>query len=136
VSATTLPLGIGNRQRTSYMTVANNQLGSADSNIQWLAASAPQNGQYAEGVENFIWEDNEFRYGANYANVDIYWVGRNMIDRGNRNVTGNRPAIVATGANALSADWIGPYFPGQPSMRSRFGSATVRPNPPSTLQIQ
>jgi PKD repeat protein len=140
VTDTTLPAGVGNHQRTSYVTVANNQLGSAESNIQWLAASAPQNNQSAEGLENVIWEDNEFRYGTNYADMDIYWVGRNMTERGNRNVTGNRAVNVGTnisGATALPPDWIGPYFIGQASMRLRFGSGpVVRLNAPVPFQVR
>jgi PKD repeat protein len=134
----TLPLGSSNSQRTSFVTMANNQLGSSDSNIQWIATSAPQNSTYGEGLENVIWEDNQFRHGSNYAGLEIFWLGRNLTERGNRNVTDNRAISVGTDTNnsGLASDWFGPYFPGQASMRLRFGSGTVvRPNPPTPFQV-
>jgi PKD repeat protein len=139
VYETTLPLGTSGSQRTSFVTIANNLLGSSESNIQWMAVSAPQNSAYGEGLENVVWEDNEFRNGSNYAGLDIYWIGRNMTERGNKNMTANRAVAVGTDTNntALPADWIGPYFPGQASMRLRFGSGPiVRLSAPVPFQVR
>jgi PKD repeat protein len=123
-----LPVGVTQLQRSSQIVIADNHLGSPSSNVQWLAATAPQNNQSAEGLEDVIWEDNEFRHGPNYMR-DITWAGRRMTERGNRNVTDGRAAEVGiAGELGLPADWNGPYFSGVPSMKARFQIAGV-PSP-------
>jgi len=123
--------------RSSYVQITDNKIGSTESNINWLAASSPQNGESAEGLEYVIWEDNDFAYGTNYA-TDIAWAGRNMIGRGNRNITANRGATYAVGhTEALPSDWRGPYYSSDASMKLRFsGSTTVVPRSPANLVVE
>jgi hypothetical protein len=133
---TTLTSGTNN-QRSSELVIADNRLGSESSNIQWLAGTSPQNAEEAEGLEKVIWEDNQFRHGANFA-ADMTWLGRNMTQRGDRNVTDNRAVSFGNArSDVLPADWIGPYYPGQTSMKTRFSGATdVRPASPTALRVE
>lgn len=133
----TLLSGGGNNQRSSYLVIADNRLGSAESNIQWLAGTSPQNAEEPEGLEHVIWEDNQFRHGANFA-ADMTWLGRNMTQRGDRNMTDNRSVSFGNArSDVLPSDWIGPYYPGQASMKPRFQGATdVRPASPTALRAE
>jgi hypothetical protein len=131
-----LPVGVTQLQRSSQIVIADNSLGSPSSNVQWLAATAPQNNQSAEGLEDVIWEDNQFRHGSNYMR-DITWAGRRMTERGNRNVTDGRVAEVGiAGELGLPADWNGPYFSGAPSMKARFQVAGVPSPRAPTLTVE
>ncbi len=133
----TLTLRRAQRQRSSEIVIADNRLGSDSSNINWLGATSPQNGVEAEGLEKVIWEDNQFRYGTNYAR-DISWAGRNMTERGNRNMTANRAASVGPGHDeALPADWRGPYYTGQVSIKTWFaGQVITVPRSPTGLAVE
>lgn len=122
--------------RSSELVIADNQLGSEQANINWLGVTSPQNGESAEGIERTIWEDNQFRHGSNYVS-DITWAGRQMIGRGNRNLTANRNASYGVGhANALPADWRGPYYSSDASMKLRFSGNVVVPARPTGLTVQ
>jgi hypothetical protein len=113
--------GGGNSQRTKYVTIANNLIGSTSSNIQWLSGVGPQNHESSEGVEDVTLEDNEFRHGVNYADVDSAWFGRRITDRGNTNVTEGGTTKISYGTGyVLGAAWDGPYYPAGTSMRGRF----------------
>lgn len=133
----TLALRQPQLQRSSQLVISDNRFGSDSSNIQWLAASAPQNGASPEGIEDVIWEDNQFRHGANFAR-DITWAGRRITERGNRNVTDNRAVSTGLGHNeALPSDWQGPYYVGQPSVKGWFaGQTIVLPRSPSALRVE
>lgn len=130
----TLTAGGSVRPRTSQVTIADNLFGSSQSNINWLATSGPQNNESAEGIEYLIWEDNQFRNGSNYFR-DLTWAGRQISERGNRNVTANRAATFGVGgADSLPSGWNGPYFTGGASMKTRFaGTTDVRPRAPTAL---
>lgn len=135
--STLLSLGTSYNFRSADIVIADNELGSDRANINWLAVTSPQNGESAEGIERVIWEDNEFRYGSNYVS-DITWAGRNMIGRGNRNITANRNASYGVGhADSLPADWRGPYMSSDQSMKLRFsGTADKIPGSPSALRVE
>ena len=123
-------------QRTSQAVIADNRLGSSSSNINWLLSPAPQSSRYVEGLEDFVIEDNEFRYGSNFA-ATIAWAGRRMTERGNRNMTTGGSANSVVGHHELlSSDWNGPYYTGGASMKTLFsGSDPKRPRAP-TLQVE
>lgn len=128
--------GGSTRQRTSQVQIADNRFGSSASNVNWLATSGPQNNESAEGIEQLIWEDNRFWFGSNYAR-DLTWAGRNITERGNWNQTSNRAATSGVaGERSLPGDWNGPYYTGQPSMKSRFTGTEVRPQPPALLSVE
>lgn len=136
VSATVQPGG-SSGQRSAQAVIVDNQIGSASSNINWLVAVAPQSSRYLEGLEDFIIEDNDFRYGTNFAR-EITWAGRRMTERGNRNLTRNSGVSAGVGQQeSLTSDWLGPYYPGGTSMKQLFSGTqtTVRPRAP-TLSVE
>jgi hypothetical protein len=106
-------------QRTSHVVIAKNLLGSSGANINWLLSTAPQNNVLAEGLEDIIVEDNEFRYGTNYFE-DYNSAGRRITERGNWNVTANRAARNHhDGDGSLPAEWKGPYYLGGASITTQ-----------------
>lgn len=126
----TLPPRTASRQRSSQIVIADNQIGSSGSNINWLGVTSPQNGESAEGIEDVIWEDNSFSYGTNFFR-EITWAGRRMTARGNRNlVTGGTVTAGVGHTDALPTEWRGPYYPNEPSMKGRFSSG---PRPASPI---
>jgi hypothetical protein len=125
-----VPSGQTFNQRSAEIIVANNSVGATDNIQNWLVTVSPQNDQYAEGIEHAIVEDNRFTRGQ-YHSLDIYFVGRDMTDRGNFNVTTNATTtFTSSGTGAVPADWQGPYYWRQPSMRSRFSTSTTVPMSP------
>jgi hypothetical protein len=124
------------RQRSSEIVLANNAFGATDNVQNWLATMAPQNNQSQEGVERVIAEDNRFTRGPAHS-LDLYFVGRNVTERGNFNVTTNSTTtfVESGGESAMPSDWTGPYYFGQASMRSRFSGSTTVPMSP-TLRVE
>jgi hypothetical protein len=108
-----------NVQRSSHVVIGKNRLGSTGANINWLLSTAPQNNVLAEGLEDIIVEDNEFRYGTNYYE-DYNSAGRRITERGNWNVTANRAARNHhDGDGSLPAEWRGPYYLGGASITTQ-----------------
>lgn len=122
-------------QRSSEVIFANNQAGSSNNNGQWIVAVCPQNGESAEGVERAILEDNTFYVGSNFV-TDIAWGGRNLTERGNRNTSNSAVRITVGHADSLPADWRGPYYANQASMRARFASSGPVPLAPVLTDVQ
>lgn len=118
-------------QRSSEVVLANNSFGASNNNQNWLAAIGPQNNEALEAIEKVVAEDNRFVRGSNHY-LDLYFVGRNVTERGNFNVTTNATTtFVATGnESAMPSEWVGPYYLGQPSMRLRFSDAYKIPKSP------
>ena len=104
-------LDVGKNYASSKAVIANNIFSSSQDNGSWSSAVAPQNDTSAEGIEDFIIENNRYNRGI-YTNTELVGVGRRLNARGNVRTDGGVPEIHnLTRPNAtLPAEWNGPYF--------------------------
>ena len=94
---------------SSQIVVANNLFGNAADNNAWTVAISPQNDQYAEGVENVVFENNRHVRGGN-TSTDLVLGGRKLTYRGNSIVSGASFAEGVGHTGALPSTWQGPYY--------------------------
>jgi len=94
---------------SSQIVVADNLFGNAADNNDWTIGLSPQNGEYAEGVEDAIVENNRFVHGIK-TSTDVIFGGRRLTTRGNT-VVGGGALLQGVGHDgALPDDWKGPYY--------------------------
>lgn len=111
---------------TSQVVMANNIFGSATNPNSWTLAVRPQNNESAEGIEDYIVENNVFVPSAN-TNADVLMVGRRMTERGN--VRSNGTGLLSNSGGTsngscsgyiLPGTWCGPYYLRQPSLPANY----------------
>lgn len=104
-------IGTGSTWASRYGVIANNRFSDPADNNAFAVVLGPQNGESAEGLEDFIVENNVFERGPAWVS-DLQMAGRRMTAIGNTVAGGGAAAVDAPGLHAggLPGPWNSPYY--------------------------